>query len=210
MWRRPIKHVAQWTPRLLSPTAALYRVGINLLLLSRADEEIPTTDVKLELELESQEALIKSPNLALHCALRSPVQPHLAQPAPAYTKVIRLHHPASMKKWRIAAAGGRDQVDKKEGGSRKREGAEWVHWWLRGTLAWIAWRKVHRIVMSPQCQSSCKRDRSFQQGSLHPVSCSRPLKTGLNTSFMVTDALRSALAPLVSGCQAFKNKAINS
>lgn len=36
------------------------RVGINLLMLSWADEEIPTTNVKLELELEPQEALIKS------------------------------------------------------------------------------------------------------------------------------------------------------
>lgn len=39
----------------------LYRVGIDLLMPSRADEEIPTTDVKLEMELEPQEALIKSP-----------------------------------------------------------------------------------------------------------------------------------------------------
>jgi len=35
--------------------------GINLLMLSRVDEEIPTADVKLELEPEPQEALIKSP-----------------------------------------------------------------------------------------------------------------------------------------------------
>ncbi len=59
MWRGLINSVTQWSS--LPPLTPLYRAGINLLMLSRVDEEIPTTDVKLELELEPQEALIKSP-----------------------------------------------------------------------------------------------------------------------------------------------------
>lgn len=89
-------------------------------MLSRADEEIPTTDVKLELELGPQEASIKSPNLALHCALRSTVQPHMALPALAYTKVILLHHPPGVKKKRIAA-----ERSDGEGRGRKRKERRW-------------------------------------------------------------------------------------
>lgn len=48
-------------------------------MLSWLDEAIPTANAKLELELRPQEALIKSPNLAL-CASRSPVHPGLACP----------------------------------------------------------------------------------------------------------------------------------
>ena len=40
----------------------------------------------------------------------------------------------------------RDQMETKEGGSRKKEGAGGVRWWLRGTLAWMAWGKVLSIV----------------------------------------------------------------
>lgn len=59
MWKRLINSVAQlsFSPHL----TPLCRVGNNLLMLSWADEEIPTINVKLELELEPQEALIKSP-----------------------------------------------------------------------------------------------------------------------------------------------------
>ena len=47
-------------------------MGINLLVLSWADKEIPTTDVKLELEPELSGGSDQIPNLALHCAPRSP------------------------------------------------------------------------------------------------------------------------------------------
>lgn len=78
VWRGLIKPVAQITihPYVIS----LYRVAVNRLMPSRADEEISTTDVKLELEQEPQEALLKSPNLTLHCALCSPVH---GQPCPS-------------------------------------------------------------------------------------------------------------------------------
>lgn len=63
-----INSVAQWKP----PFTPLYRMGINLLVLSWADKEIPTTDVKLELEPELSGGSDQIPNLALHCAPRSP------------------------------------------------------------------------------------------------------------------------------------------
>lgn len=92
----------------------LYRVGINLLTLSQADEEIPTTDVKLEMGAGTPGGSDQIPNLVLECALRSPVQPHMAQPALAYTKVIFLHHPTGVRKRRIAAETDRDQMEKRE------------------------------------------------------------------------------------------------
>lgn len=70
------------------------------------------------MELEPPGGSDQIPNLALHCALRSPVQPHMAQSALAYSKVILLHHLLDVKKRRIAA----------DGEGRKREGAGEVRW----------------------------------------------------------------------------------
>lgn len=74
----------------------LYGVGINLLMLSRADEEI-STDVELELELKPQEALLKSPSY--HSTVHSTAW-FVAGPALAYPKVIVLHHLPGVKKRR--------------------------------------------------------------------------------------------------------------
>lgn len=58
-----------WHNEALHPACPLYRVGIKLLMVSQADKEIPTSDVKLELELEPPGGSDLIPTLTLDCAL---------------------------------------------------------------------------------------------------------------------------------------------
>lgn len=113
-------------------------------MLSWADEEIPSRDVKLGLELEPQEALIKSPNLALCRAPSSPVQPHMAPPAQTYSTVILPHHLLGVK-MRQRRCG---QMEEQRAG---RRGGNWMV--IESVLIWKArWRKVHGAAKSPDAK----------------------------------------------------------
>lgn len=69
----------------------VYGVGLNLLMASQADEELPTTNAQLEVELRPQETVIKSPEEYSSLPCRSKVQPQIAQAAPSSPKLLLLY-----------------------------------------------------------------------------------------------------------------------
>lgn len=118
MW----KHLINPTPPHLG---SLCRVGINLQMLSWADEAIPTINAKLELE-PGPWRLCSNPKRSRLCS--GPVQ-LWTQLALTFTQ----HDPPASLSWCAEQEDHREDQEK-EGGSRTWESAADLSWGLSGPL----------------------------------------------------------------------------